>query len=116
MKNSRKKVSAKKVQIQQGDVTIERVNKLPSSAVRLNHLILAEGETTGHMHKINGGSVCEDAVLFEEKGDMYLQVIGNSVTLVHEEHNAQIIDKGVYKIGRVNEYDYDTEEARKVQD
>lgn len=101
------------MQQQQGDVTIE-LAKIPKSAKKLNHLTLAEGETTGHAHRITGGDGV--ATLYEEKGSLYLSVVGGSVVLTHEEHTAQTIPVGEYRIGRVLEYDYDTKEAKAVRD
>ena len=101
-------------QFQQGDVCLESV-KVPASAKRKNGLVLAEGELTGHAHRLIVPG-CVTAELFEEKGDLYLKVSGGEVELVHEEHAPQVIEEGEYRIGRVLEYDYDTEEARRVQD
>jgi len=102
------------MQIQQGDVLIEMA-AIPKKARRLNTLTLAEGEVTGHAHRIVA-ELPSVATVFEEKGTMYLKVEGGTVTLVHEEHAPLTIKKGEYKIGRVLEYDYDIEEARKVRD
>lgn len=101
------------MQQQQGDVTLE-LAKVPKNAKKVNHLTLAEGEITGHAHKITGGDGV--ATLFEEKGNLYLSVVGGSVLLTHEEHTAQTIAAGEYRVGRVLEYDYDTEEALMARD
>lgn len=100
---------------QQGDVTIEHA-KIPPNAKRRYGGVLAEGESTGHAHRLNipGGVVAE--LFEEEKGDLYLRVVGGNVELVHEEHKPITIEPGEYVVGRVLEYDYDTEEARTVMD
>lgn len=99
---------------QQGDVCLER-KPIPTGAVRKAGLILAEGEATGHAHQIRA---LETAIaeLFEEKGTLYLRVLGGSVELVHEEHKPLAIEPGEYEVGRILEYDYETEEAKRVQD
>ncbi len=102
-------------QQQQGDVIIEKISQIPSTAKKINHLILADGEVTGHKHEI----ICDNGIaeLFqEEKGNLYLSVKKGTVTLTHQEHLPQIIKVGNYKIGRVLEYDYDTKEIEKVRD
>jgi hypothetical protein len=98
---------------QQGDVTLEPA-AIPATARKLKTKIVAEGGATGHAHKIVEGE--GTATIYEEKGNLYLQVENGQVELVHEEHNTQTILPGEYEIGRVLEYDYDTEEARRVAD
>lgn len=101
-------------QLQQGDVLIQTV-KIPTGAKRLTTLTVAEGELTGHAHKLVAEKPAT-AVIFEERGDLYVKVGGGSVSLVHEEHKPLVLEVGEYKIARVLEYDYDTEEARRVAD
>lgn len=101
--------------IQQGDVCVE-LSKIPSKAKRVSGLVLAEGEVTGHAHRLKVPDGVTAELYREEKGDLYLRVTGGTVKLVHEEHKPLIIEEGEYVVGRVLEYDYDTEEARQVQD
>lgn len=102
-------------QQQQGDVLLEVV-KIPLGAKRKSGLVLAEGEITGHAHRLNVPKGVTAELFQEEKGDLYLRVSGGKVELVHEEHAPQVIEPGEYRVGRVLEYDYDTEEARQVRD
>jgi hypothetical protein len=96
--------------IQQGDVLIRKVNEIKGN--KLNHLVLAEGESTGHKHVITEG----DAELYDYEGTLFLKVKSEKALLTHEEHNAVEIKKGDYKIGIVREYDHFSEEARNVAD
>lgn len=96
--------------IQQGDVLIVKVDKVLGK--KLKHLTLAEGEVTGHSHKITKG----EATLCEENGVLYLHVESEKAVLTHEEHKTVEIPKGDYKIGIVQEYDHFAEEARNVAD
>ena len=102
------------LQIQQGDVLLSLIEFIPKSAKKLNHLTLAEGELTGHHHTVE----CEDqkALLFSDNGNLYLDVLGDSVELKHQEHLSVTIHKGKYKVGIVQEYDYDKEESIMVKD
>jgi len=78
---------------------------------KLMHVTLAEGEVTGHAHRVTVGR----AELYEDSGTLYLRCKTECV-VTHEEHNPITIPAGDYKIGIVREYDYITEEARRVAD
>ena len=102
-------------QIQQGDVTLQQVPQLPGKATRLwsgDKIVLAKGETTGHAHVITDP---RHAALYEIKGELYLEVTA-PVILTHEEHRAQQIPDGIYRVGQVREYDYFAEMERRVVD
>jgi len=96
---------------QQGDVLMFAVESIDESK-KLNHLVLAEGEATGHMHKVTNGL----AELFETGSTKYLKVLSEEATITHEEHKPITIPKGLYKIGIVREYDHFLEESRNVAD
>ncbi len=95
---------------QQGDVLVMKVSQIKGK--KLNHLVLAEGELTGHQHTITKG----DAELYEHEGTLFLRVISEEVELTHPEHNTLTLPKGDYQIGVVREYDHFAEEARRVRD
>ena len=95
---------------QQGDVILRKVKEIKGK--KLKHLVLAEGEHTGHKHQIIKG----DAELYEHEGTLFLRVLSDSATLAHEEHAHQVIEKGDYQIGIVREYDHFGEEIRSVAD
>jgi len=95
---------------QQGDVLLFKVEKLEGK--KLDHLVLAEGEVTGHCHKISKGL----AELFESGSTKYLEVKSDYAELTHEEHKTITIPKGIYKVGIVKEFDHFLEESRNVQD
>lgn len=99
---------------QQGDILLKPVRMVPKGAKKLKHLVLAEGEHTGHKHQI----VCEprEAELYETMDkDMFLRCF-SPVSLVHEEHATQFLEPGTYKIEIVREYDYLSGMVRPVQD
>ena len=98
---------------QQGDVLIEKVefNSQLKKVESKEGIILAEGEVTGHMHKVK-----EKAELFRDSnGQFYLSTNGPT-TITHEEHKPITVPGGFYKIGIVREYDYIEEQSRKVVD
>lgn len=97
---------------QQGDTLIFKTDEMPKDAKLLEHKTLMEGELTGHAHRISKGL----AELFENGTTKYLKVLSEEAVLTHEEHNQIVLPKGIYKIGRVREYDHFAEEARNVVD
>ena len=104
------------MKLQQGDVLIRKIEEngnlnLDNENLQ-NHLILAEGEVTGHKHEIVAGV----AKLYLIKSILYLKVLSETATLRHEEHKPIDIEKGLYKIDKVREYDHFTEEMRQVMD
>ncbi|RMF66331.1 MAG: hypothetical protein D6742_10240 [Cyanobacteria bacterium J069] len=72
---------------------LEKVRKLP-------HLTLAEGEVTGHRHRIAEG----DAELYERDGTRYLYVRSPIANLVHEEHGPIEIPQGFWQVRIQREY------------
>lgn len=99
--------------LQQGDVLIKKIDKLPEGKKverRQRGYVLAEGETTGHMH------VIEDEIVMIEKDGVLFIGCKSDVIVKHEEHGHITIPAGNYQIGIVNEYDHFAEEARKVAD
>jgi hypothetical protein len=96
-----------------GDVLILDAQPLPSNAKRRDSNIVAEGEVTGHAHRLNNGEVWDD-------GDGGLMVVcADDAHLTHEEHNR--LDLPVTKHGEAfpiiiqREYD-DENEWRQVAD
>lgn len=99
----------------QGDVIIERINQLPEN-VKPVKKSLAEGETTGHAHRVNFDEV---DVYTDEGGNLYTVPKQDGFTITHEEHNAVKVPLKKGQVGRViiqKEYDPYVEEIRKVQD
>ncbi len=104
-----------KNQIQHGDVLLKKVTRLPKGCeqvkARNGRLVIAEGEATGHSHTI----VADRAILYELKGELYVEVL-EPVTIEHQEHKALPIPEGIYQIGRVKEHDYIADMERQVRD
>jgi len=90
----------------QGDVLIVKTEEINGKPKKLDHLVVMEGELTGHHHQLVG-----DAVLFDD-----LQFKVNSLSeLVHEEHATIQIPPGTYRVVRQREFD-ETNMARFVRD
>ena len=85
----------------QGDVYVQRVEKIPAGAKPKKGATLAEGEATGHAHKAADPS---DIRLFEKGGVLYLEVLSEEAEIVHEEHKTIRLPKGEYRAWQQREY------------
>ncbi len=99
---------------QQGDVLIKVAKEIPEGSERINSLVLAEGEATGHAHRIPE-TYRSNVEMYEKNGALFLRVL-ETVPLTHEEHGVINLPKNDYVIERVREYDHFSEEAREVRD
>src|SRR4030042_3548913 len=104
-------------QIRQGDVLLVATEKaLPKGLKPHNQVILAEGETTGHAHRLKAKEVYD----WNEKGQRYIHVKGEHPgELSHEEHDpvaAAVVEPGVtYRVIPQQEWDL-SGQWRKVGD
>ena len=85
--------------IRQGDVLIMPSDTLVKGT-KLPHLTLAEGEVTGHRHRISKG----EAELLKRDGVLYLRVLSPTAILTHEEHAQVTIPQGNWEIRIQCEY------------
>ena len=107
-----------KLQVRQGDVLIERIDKLPEKITPKNEegrVILAHGEVTGHAHEIESPQLAthyEVAEAMHELGDLddagpmsrtALEVDADT-NLIHQEHAMIPIQRGTYRVTRQREY------------
>lgn len=103
----------------QGDVLLIKVSALPEGkSKKVNGLVLAYGEATGHSHtvvaeKINTAVLLEYADMKFGTIERYLELKGKA-TLRHEEHAAIDLDPGIYKV--VQQREYSPEEIRNIID
>lgn len=84
--------------IRQGDVILLPVSEITGK--KLAHLTLAEGEVTGHSHRISNG----EAELYDKDGTLYLRIVSKKATLSHEEHEALPIPQGNWLVRIQREY------------
>jgi hypothetical protein len=73
--------------------------------------ILAEGEVTGHSHRIAAA-----AAVFERDDGLLEFDLAEPADVTHEEHGTVSLPPGEYLSGRVREYDHAAKEARQVRD
>jgi hypothetical protein len=84
-----------------GDVFIAAVDAVPGGAVRRTGWVLAEGEATGHSHRIDRPETVE---LYERGGMMYLRVVAESATVIHQEHRPITLPRDTYRFWQQREY------------
>jgi len=95
----------------QGDIYIAVTKKVPSGAKLLPHCTLAEGEVTGHSHRVaESGS----ARLYSHESSLYLVVEAERVTIIHDEHGPIPLARGTYRVWQQREYS--PEAIRTVRD
>ena|SRR5258708_3718605 len=95
----------------QGDVYLIATPDLPVAG-RLEHRpVLAEGEATGHAHRLEDPS---SGHVFSIGRDLFLEVVADSATIIHEEHRAVTLPRGGYAVRIQREYS--PEEIRRVVD
>lgn len=83
----------KPLQIRQGDVLIEYIDELPTGLTELpvdvqRGVVLAEGEATGHAHRVPKRYAGNAATLRSETDARYLRVTA-PVPFRHEEHKTR---------------------------
>lgn len=101
-------------EVQQGDVIIKRIpdNFDLDRGKKLNHKVLAEGEVTGHSHRLTqglGSLIMLDKIL-------YMEIFEDNTKLEHNTHNPIMFNKGKYQIGIVREKDHFKDIIREVVD
>jgi len=94
-----------------GDLLLAKIDEIPADARPLQHLVLAEGELTGHSHRI---AEKDAARLFRSSSGMYLQITDELATLIHQEHGPIQLPRGLYCVWRQREYS--PREIRSVRD
>jgi hypothetical protein len=87
--------------IRHGDVLLTPITQLPRHAQIKTGVILARGEVTGHSHRI---LETNHAQMFSAGLDHFLEIKSQQATLVHEEHAAIVLERGLYKVWMQREY------------
>jgi hypothetical protein len=85
----------------QGDVFIAVVDAIPAGSVKRPNCVLAEGELTGHSHRVDQTGAAE---LYECQGALYLRVLAGEAVVVHQEHGPITLSQGVYAVWQQREY------------
>jgi hypothetical protein len=84
-----------------GDVLLSTVGQLPEAAVPQQSHVLVRGEATGHAHRIEDPRAAQ---MFRHEGTLYLRVLADTASLVHEEHATIVLSRGDYRVWQQREY------------
>ncbi|MDE2096112.1 MAG: hypothetical protein KGL39_02630 [Patescibacteria group bacterium] len=98
---------------QQGDVLFKQLPSMPAGEkkkIASKRIVVAHGES-GHSHVIED----DEAELIETGGKILLS-LSKPAVIRHEEHKPIKLDKGVWELGRVQEFDYFKMMQRQVID
>ena len=100
----------------QGDIFFVRLDREPNleGARPVKTGVIAQGETTGHMHRVSKSSLAEGAALMTLGRSMYLKSPEAGATIVHEEHGPVVLPKGLFAV--VNQQEFDGLRWRTVLD
>lgn len=84
--------------IRQGDVMLRKVAAMTAGAIEqeptMRGVVLAEGEATGHAHRIFRG-----AVMFRDDGaGRAFVAVSETTSLTHEEHDTIPLLAGIYEL------------------
>ena len=95
----------------QGDVFLIATPKLPEAGRVERRPILAEGEVTGHAHRLADSA---SGHVFSVGAGLYLEVLTEEATIIHEEHGPVTVPRGGYTVRIQREYS--PQEIRRVAD
>ncbi len=98
-------------QYRHGDLLLERVEALPPDAQPLPSHVLAEGENTGHAHRMDSSA----RVYCDGAGNRYVRARATTA-LTHEEHARIDLPPGLYRVLRQREFVISTWGTREVED
>ncbi len=73
-----------------------------AGAVKQFSTVLADGELTGHQHRIRD---FRTASVFDARGPMFVEVVADRAEIVHEEDGTIELNRGVYRVWRQREYE-----------
>ena len=85
----------------QGDIFIVQTDGVPVGAAPQLHCVLAEGEATGHSHRIDQTGA---ARLFLHQQTLFLRVTADAAVVTHDEHGPITLPRGDYRVWRQREY------------
>lgn len=85
----------------QGDVFIIPIKKAPEGARSPHGQVLAYGEVTGHSHRV---AEPLDASLYTSGDKLWMDVLADTARVIHDEHGAIDVPKGLYEIRIQREY------------
>lgn len=100
----------------QGDVTFNKTASVQGNEIKHSgSFVLALGEKTGHKHVITVERPEYMSVFKTVKGEVYLELRMAGI-ITHEEHQAIVLDPGIYRVDKEREMDWFSKSVRQVID
>ena len=95
-----------KIYYAQGDLIIKPA-KIPAEVKEKKDGIIAEGEASGHLHRLSPRQVKSgDAILFvSPQGMMFVRVKSQEAIIEHDSHADIVLPQGDYEVGKQIEWD-----------
>ena len=98
----------------QGDILFCPTDQLPDSLTKKENGVIAEGEVTGHHHRLEN---LKKAAVFMAGLKMFVRVFHkDGVNVVHEEHGTTHLPQGDFEVHHAQEHDYLDDSVRQVAD
>lgn len=101
----------------QGDVSIIKLDKEPKvsfAPLASEGLVVAEGEVTGHNHRLQVKDHSAVIGFAQDQNGFYIKVEGGNAVLTHQEHQTVELEPAIYFIGR--QWEFDEIAERRVRD
>jgi hypothetical protein len=91
----------------QGDIYFVKIGEEADSAESrpVKNGVIAKGETTGHAHRVSQSSMTAGALLYLVGRSMFLRSPQAGAKIVHDEHHAIDLPKGLYAVVPQQEFD-----------
>lgn len=107
-----------KVKIQQGDLILCEVNKIPETVKKINvtgnKFIVLKGEGV-NTHELQSSTLSDDIEAYSDGDVLYLH-IKKDTDLIHQEHGTVRLREGIVKRTIEREWDYEAMESRQTKD
>lgn len=98
-----------------GDIGLHLTKKATGTEVKHNgSFVLAEGETTGHAHRITVKN--PDDMTITRDGDVYFITLRTEGEITHEEHKRLVILAGTYEMKHEREFNWFEMATKRVVD
>jgi len=107
--HSKKPKPYNRVMYRHGDLLITQINAIPEDTVQIHEKIIAEGEISGHKHKLVGSAQVHIRPSFlndpiNDNSEIWFNAF-DEIKIIHEEHKTLEIPKGVYKVTKEQQFD-----------
>ena len=112
---------SKNLQARQGDLLFERITPAAFAKQKggtnkpYESHVFAHGEVTGHMHAMKPTDLSNVDMYVDTEGHIFISST-KEIEITHDEHGTVTLPPGEYCMTRQREYDWATEQTRKVAD